>query len=1727
MKKIENFTILEEVAETRKAIVYKGRRDEDGLNVILKVLNANSPSPSDIARFKQEYNMIKYLDIEGIVRPVDFIDSPEGYVIIEEDFGGIPLRSIIQSHKLKLASFLDIAAQVAKIIGELHQRHIVHLDLKPATILFNQDSGQAKITDFGISTAVTHENDKLYDPETIRGTLSYVSPEQTGHMNRNVDYRSDMYSLGVTFYELLTGQLPFAAQDPMTMIHFHIARKPEPPKRLDASIPPIVSDIILKLLAKKPEERYQNCYGLAADLIICADCLKKTSRVASFPLAQDDIPFTFSIPQILVGREKEHDILLSTFDKVAGGAAEVMLVSGPPGIGKSALINELHKPIVARGGYFISGKYDRLHKSIPYSAIAQAFSDLVKRILAETDERIDTWKHNLIEAFGPNGKVITDVIFDLKRLIGEPVEVPELGPKESQNRFNLVFQRFVRVFTSAKNPLVLFLDDMQWADSASINLIYELLTGLNSGYFLFIAAYRDTEMDTSHPFLKMIDRYNNVSPPPHQIHLSPLELDDIGKLFAYVLRCDKSIALPLAGQMLEKAGGNPFFLLELAKNLYESGMLALEPGGGWQYDIVEINRLEVTDNVVELLAEKINTMGLQTQNILMVCAAIGSQFDLTTIAIVAGQSVEETLADLRTAIHEELVQFQKGSYRFTHDRIQEAVYATIPPKNRAHLHYTIGRNMEKKLLRTDMEEHLFYIVDQLNRGSSSITDPEKLEQLIRLNVSAGQRALKSNAYLSAHSYMEAAKTMLPDACWDVDYKITYSIYSILLETEYMMGNYENALRIFDTIITHATTKTDKIKLYERMVLLYTSSGNYKQAIHSAREGLALLGEPLPGKGNRALILKSLAKLRLAFGKKRLEDLLDLPMAKDHEILAWQNLLLRTTTTIYCSDPSLFTVLAIEAVTKIIKHGHHQYSCQSIATIGSILGGGFGLFDHAFRMGQTALKMAEKSTNPFDWLRVKFLFSMMILHTKKHARKCLPYLRDAYRHGLDAGDLQYAGHCINLLCAYRIMIGDNLKDILEEYESYKFFFTSSKDPFIVKEYSSNTQMCLCLMGKTEPVGSLSSETFDENDQLETYIHKDNTLGIFYFSLIRLRIYYLFDNIPVAQDLLPALHALVKQNVSSGSLQIPEYHFYSALTLSAGYDIIDKKKKSDTLKKIKHHLSKMKKWAHHCPENFRHKQLLIEAEIARIKGMDDLVEKLYDKAIQSARNNGYLQNEGIANELAAKYQLFKDNPTRARGYMHNAHRCYFRWGALAKTVALEKTYPELFSQMQQTENKDVSENNFHNATDTKHTGPIVARNLDMATVINATQALSGEMDLKKLLIKTIAISIENAGAQTCYVILIHEDSDRLYIEASAGADREMVLLRSEPVENDSGLPLGVIDFVRTSGEDIVLANASEDSRFKHDDYISKHQPKSLLCAPIRTKGKLSGIIYLENNLTTGVFTDERAELMRIFATQVAISIENSRMLKQCENTAHKAAEMRLANHIQMSLLPDAPQIPDYLFAGHMTPAEDTGGDYYDVIQHDQKTFIVIGDVSGHGIPAGLIVMMVQTIIRTIISRTPDVSPSEILVSTNHVITDTIKRMDANKCMSIAVFALYPDGRMDYAGMHQDILIYRAASNEIEQIETQGIWLGITNDIKPVTSDDILTLNHGDCMLLFTKGITEAKVSVQPNRLFGQEQLVTLFGKLADYSPEEIITGILTFLNEGYTCHEDVTLAVLKRI
>ena len=1467
-------------------------------SVLVSILGSQHPLPAHVRMLEHELALRDDLDSSWALRPLLLAQHQDHRALILQDEPGEPLAQLLNQPAtgqdlsgprsgepaMELGRFLRLAVSLAGALGEVHRRGIIHKNVKPANILVNQATGQVWLTGFGIASRLPRERQMPGPPETIAGTLAYMAPEQTGRMNRSIDGRSDLYALGVTLYQMITGSLPFTAAEPIEWVHCHIARQPMPPGQRVANVPGAVSAIIMKLLAKTGEERYQTAAGLARDLRRCLIQWEAERRVDDFPLAEDDIPDRLLIPEKLYGRAREIESLLAAFDRIVqGGSVELVLVSGYSGIGKSSVVNELHQVLVPPRGLFAAGKFDQYKRDIPYSTLAQAFQSLVRPLLAKSDVELGPWREALGGALGPNGQLMVDLVPELTLIIGEQAPVPELPPQDAQRRFQWVFRRFLAVFAKPEHPLALFLDDLQWLDAATLNLLEDLLMHPDVRHVLLIGAYRSNEVTSSHPLLRTLDALRKAGGLIQEIELAPLARDSTGQLIADSLHCDRARADQLSALVDEKTGGNPFFVIQFLTALAEEGLLTFDPDAArWTWNLDRIYSKGYTDNIVDLMVGKLERLPVPTQRILQELACLGNSAEFSRLAMVHEGSDEELRHDLQNALRTELVVPAEGSYRFLHDRVQEAAYSLIPEAQRAAAHLRIGRLLLTHTPVENREEGIFEIVNQLNRGIALITSRDQKEQLAELNLIAGKRAKVSTAYVSALNYLVAGTALLSDGGWNQRPDLMFALELNRAECELLTGDLPAAEERLTMLVSRAINSIDQAAVACLRIDLYMMLGRNDLATDVCLAYLRYLGIQWSPEPTEEEARREYDRTWSLFGGRDIETLIDLPVTSDPAVVATLDVLTKALTPALYTNANVASLLACQMINLSLEHGNTDGSCLAYVWLGRVAGYRFGNYQACFRFGRLGCDLVERSGLERFKARTYISFGNFCLPWAEHVRAGLDLIRRAFDAANTNGDLTHGAFSCSNLIANLLASGDPLVDVQREAERGLAFAQRARFGAVIDIITTQLGFIRTLRGLTATFGCFNEAQFDEL-QFERSLSGGGTSGAPFaacrYWIRKLQARFFAGHYAAAVD--ASRHAQQLFWTTPSVIEMSDAHFYGALSHAACSDTGAAAERQQHVQALDVHYRQLVEWAEKCcPENFQNRALLVGAEVARIEGRELDAERLYEGAIRSARENGFVHNEAIANELAGRFYAGRGFERIAKAYLRDARDGYRQWGAEGKVRQLETQYPYL------AEERRVSDPTGTVLTPVEH--------LDLSTVLKVSQAVQGETNLEKLITAIMRLALEHAGAQRGLLILPHGDAYRIDAEAKGSDEGVAVDVRQTSIGVDD-LPRSVLQYVVRTRERVLLQDASAESEFAPDEYLRRHHARSVLCVPLLKQTRLTGIIYLENNLTSGAFTPARMALLEVLASDAAISLENARLYRDLQEREARVRRLIDANII----------------------------------------------------------------------------------------------------------------------------------------------------------------------------------------------------------------------------------------
>jgi len=1468
-----------------------------GERVVLKYQDGSRPSLELAARWQHEHAVLQSIDSEWVIKSLALKQVEHNLILVLEDFGTTNLARLIERPLLDLADRLALAIQLATAIGVVHQHRLIHGDVSPKNVLVDVATMRLKLCDFALSTRLDSEQGRS-DVSMLRGTLDYMSPEQTGRTNLDIDYRSDFYSLGVTLYEMFAGHKPFRAADPMTLLHQQIAVMPPPLHELDPAIPEGLSNVVHKLLAKYPDERYQSSFGLLHDLRHCETEYHRYRRIDAFALGGADVPERFCIAQKLYGRERERDAILAAFERVGGGRSELLLVGGYSGIGKTALVSELHRPVVARRGYFLRGKCDQYRRNQPYAALSQAFAQLVRQLAVEGEERRDYWRTRLHDAVGENAAAVCDLVPNLPLLIGTPPPLPFLPPAESEQRLHIAFAQFVKALADPSHPLLLFLDDLQWADAPTLTLIEHLVRDEADSSLLIVGAYRDNEVDADHLLLQVAATIERRQGALTRLQLDNLAPNHVLSWLADTLHCAREAAAPLADLCLEKTEGNPFFLSQFLRHLHDAGDIRYDRDHGvWRWDLAQIRGRQITDNVVELMLQKMRALDPHTQELLAIAANLGERFDQRQLMAVGRRDAATTAAVLWPALHAGLVVplsedykfeqapllLQSARYRFLHDRVQQAAFDLTPPTQRRSLQLRCGRLLLASSTEAELEERLFIILEAMNSAASLIDDPAERAQLLALNLRGGIRAKAASAHATAVSLLRQAKQLLPADAGEAQPAQTLQLYKELAEAEYLAGNFDAAEQLYPQGIAACRDPLAQVTLYLVQSDQYHIQGRFEDSFHVLLRALDLLRRPFPADeaGAGQLFPGEFAQTEQQLAQYTHDALLQLPeMREPAHLLEMRLYLALTFATYQVARFNGFVVAACRLVQTTLAHGQCDLSCVAYVAYLTAMSAAGRPYHLVHAMGRLAVRQAEQRDNQYFRLTVYQYFGPFYQHWGEPLQATYPYLDKGIELGMSGINPLSAGYCTLLRGVNKFIQGVSLDELEAECERGLKFLQQSRQP--------KSEVMLRL-GVLQPLRALAGRTFDplSFDSAE------------YSSSAFFQGDYSTPSIPLAlRDTAMLRHAYLlgdraawaaaARNLAIVGLCLPdspsmvEATFYAALgQLRPGF--VD----TPDIALVEATIERFRVWSEGCVANFRHKQLILSAELARARGEDKPAMDLYAQAIEAAFEAGFTPCEALANELYARFWASLQQKQLASNFIRDAYYHYRRWGAVVKCRQLESEWPDIaFRLVERRYTSDDRITTFRVVSE--QTGM-----LDLHSLLKANHLLAQEIHLDALLQKMLAVLLENAGAERGAIVL--DEDGQLIVEAIGGLgdDRRIKVNRpSLPLaEQDAAAPLlprSVIRYVQLSRATLVLNDASRDERFARDDYLTRRQPRSVMCLPVVTQGKLVALVYLENNLLGDAFTARQQKTLELLSAQAAISLVNARLYESLEEKVQQRTE-----------------------------------------------------------------------------------------------------------------------------------------------------------------------------------------------------------------------------------------------
>ncbi len=1479
---LSDIDVVAEVLRTERFVLERGRNMRDGNEFIIKTLTG----PENNERTAREFTFLQGLNISGVCHAVELISDESGSHIVYKYTTATPILRYGTHFQRDINLFLKVAIGISRVISELHRHDVLLNNLTPDALLLDPEKHEICFIDLSFATIGSNQNQQLDLLHLSSSSLKYLSPEQTRRMSRPADHRSDFYSLGAIFYEFLIGNPPFDSTNALELVHSHLAKTPVALMDINPLVPEALSAIVMKLLAKSPDHRYNSAAGLLADLQICAEQYNEQGHIATFQLGQNDVSERFNIPNSLYGREEETASLLRAFQKVCEGQSSLMVVSGYSGIGKTSLIHELDRPIVQKNGYFISGKFDQVARGTPFSAFVQAFRGFVRQLLTEREDCLASWRAKLSEALGTNSSVLAELIPEIELVIGTQPPPPVLGPSETLNRIQLVFQNFVGAIATAEHPLVVFLVDLQWADPATLGLLPTLLTTPSIRYFFLMGAYRDNEITETHPLMRTLDIIYSEGVEFHRLDLGPLGLSQLTRFISDVLQCDTLEAETLAKLVWEKTSGNPFFVIQFLSTLAQEKLISFDyDRRRWTYDIDKIHNAAMTDNVIDLMTRKLRVLSIETQEALTLAACIGNPFDLQTLAIVSEKPVEEVNRSLQEAITAGVVLTNRrdyagdetadkvsnrsaAGYSFLHDRVQQAAYSLISDDRKQSVHLQVGRLLYASIANEQTDERMFNAANHLNIGTSLIVVERERTDLARLNLDAGKKAKASAAFEAARDYFKKGACLLDEKHWTSDYILAFDLSLGLAECEYLCGNFDAVEELSEILRKRAVSNLDRARIFNLRMVHFENKARYNEALLTARNCLELFGVSFPNKPDEKLaaLEAEIDSIQVLLGDRSIESLIDLPVMTNPEIQTVMNILTDIWSVTYITgDEILARLISATLVRLSLEYGNAAESAYGYVTHAITVGPVRGDYATAYEFGKLALAVNERFDDRRRRAKIHQQFHAHVNLWRKPFETCLPHAREACRSGLEAGDFLYAAYGAMTETWSAIWASKNLVQFVQEYEPNLVLIEKLKVGNFADAHRLMLNWARALMGKTESAGSLSSNDFDEVAYEKKY--HDNAFFTMFHATAKLQVCYMLgqksEAIAASKIAGKIVHHL------SGTIWTVLFDFWGGLVLADAYAAMNEVEKNEALNKLDSSIKRLTLLGENCPENFRCHSLLLMAESDRIRGNEIAALDCYERAMACAKEFNMPMNQALAAELYAGFLIGRGQQNIATAFVTEAMHHYENWGADAKVEGLRQKYSGLavtrtFSEL--------------------WTG---ADALDIDSVTKAAQAITGEIELEKLLATLIHIAIENAGAERGSLILERDGGSFVYATESFEMT-EVRLHNAVPLNKADNLPLNVINYVRRTLESVVIDDAKNDTKYFNDPYVLRARPLSILCVPVIKQGSLKGVLYLENNMMSGAFSPDREKVCQILASQAAISLENAGLYDEMKQEAAQRRE-----------------------------------------------------------------------------------------------------------------------------------------------------------------------------------------------------------------------------------------------
>ena len=1469
--------------EDGEFVVSRATRDNEPSLLLFASLSAELGATGN-ARLQRALSLRDEVQSSWAARPSELLENSGRLTLVSEDPGGALLAQQVGA-PWPLTRFLRVGIGMTRALRQLHARGVIHKDVKPANFLVDA-ADRVWLTGFGFASRMRRERQLPEPPEFIAGTLAYMAPEQTGRMNRSLDSRSDLYALGVSFYEMLAGVLPFSATDPMEWVHCHIARQPRSLHDRAPIVPAPIVAIVSKLLRKNAEDRYQTARGVERDLERALQAYEASGSIESFSVGADDVSDRLVVPEKLYGREREISVLFSSLERVVSEAeTQLVLVSGYSGIGKSSVVNELHKVLVAPRGLFAAGKFDQYKRDIPYATLAQALELLIRQVLGSNEAQIAVWREQFSSALGGNAQLICNLVPELELVIGKQPPVPELPPQLAHSRFQSAVRRFLSVFAREEHPLALFLDDLQWLDAATLELLEYLLDDAEMRHLLLVGAYRDNEVGPTHPLSFMLEKWRRGSRRVREIVLAPLGIRDVAELCSDALHVDLASARPLAELVHEKTDGNPFFAIQFIGTLVDERLLSFDSSNAtWQWDIDAIRAKGFTDNVVELMARKLHRLPELAKSALRQLACLGNHARSRVLSQVYGVSEESLHLALHDVVQAGLLLRERTGYAFLHDRVHEAAYALIPEAERAAEHLRIGRVLARNAAAEDLQDNIFEIVNHLNLGASLIESEAERDKLAELDRIAAQRAKASTAHVAAHAYAALGRSLLGEHGWQRNFRLTFELELLLADCEFVLADLEHAEARLDDLGARAVSLSDRAAVISVQMNLYTAMiDRADRAVEICLAYLRLVGIEWSPHPTADTIQDEYQRLMGRIAGRSPDALLQLPISSDPDHTATIEVLLGMFTVAFSSDRRLMDLVLLRMANLGLERGNTQATPFGFAFVGMVLGSSFGDYRTGFLFGKLAQDLVQERGLDRYSGRIYHTLGTHVLCWTRPIRTALASLQRGLQIMLEVGDVAYVSFAYLVQVSLLLGSCEPLDRVQIEAERWLALVRRGKFEIAIDGIVGQLRLIRALRGELADPCTLD----DGRGFVADYARLGLTRG--WYWLRTMQACFIFGDQRAALTALRNAEPFVPHFASF--VELPEYHFYAALVLCACFDEATPEERASQRAALANHQRLLSGWARNCPENFGNRLALVDAEIARIEGRAWEAMEGYERSIRLAHEQGFLDIEAVASEAAARFHTQRRLGTAARAFWQNARACYRRWGALGKLRQLDRER----EREQRSSNLDPeSAESAISASVASDAIDAPSAELDLATMVKTSQAVTSEVGLEKLIETLLVIALEHAGAERGLLILPRSGELHIEAEASTDDDSGVAVRLRRGVARHPELPETVLHYVSRTQEIVLLADARAAHAFSSDAYFQERGSRSVVCVPLVKQAELVGILYLENRLTPHVFGNSRIALLELLASQAATSLQNASLEEENASLTEKESLLKEVHH-----------------------------------------------------------------------------------------------------------------------------------------------------------------------------------------------------------------------------------------